>query len=146
MPWTRALRATVDTPKESLAVYTAHLASVRVHPSTGFATTWRNKISGKLVAAPVLVVGGFNGTTDDTTLPPITVQVKSAQEAGDRVGSSWPAAFPAARIDQILTRDITPVASWTLPRTGERPPARRGLLAAVSAGNGYRLAVPDDNL
>ncbi|WSL22072.1 endonuclease/exonuclease/phosphatase family protein [Streptomyces sp. NBC_01283] len=126
MPWTRALRATVDTPKGPLAVYAAHLASVRAHPSTGFATTWRNKTADRLATAVraeplprVLVVGDFNGTTDDRALRPLTAQLKSAQEtAGDGFGFSWPAAFPVARIDQILSRGVTPMASWTLPRTG----------------------------
>lgn len=126
MPWTRALRATVDTPKGALAMYVAHLASVRVHPSTGFSTAWRDKSAARLAAAVraeplahVLVVGDFNGTTDDRALSPLTAQLTSAQEtAGDGFGFSWPAVFPVVRIDQILTKGITPVASWTLPRTG----------------------------
>jgi vancomycin resistance protein VanJ len=37
--------------------------------------------------------------------------------AGDGFGFSWPAAFPMARIDQIMVRGVEPVSSWTLPRT-----------------------------
>ncbi|WKK24251.1 endonuclease/exonuclease/phosphatase family protein [Streptomyces olivoreticuli] len=126
MPWTRALRATIDTPKGPLAIYAAHLASVRLHPSTGFITARRNEAATKLADAVraeplprVVVVGDFNGTTDDTALRPLTTQLQSAQEtAGDGFGFSWPAAFPVARIDQILLKGVTPVSSWTLPRTG----------------------------
>ncbi|MGA4843946.1 endonuclease/exonuclease/phosphatase family protein [Streptomyces sp. G45] len=126
MPWTRALRATADTPKGPLAVYVAHLASVRVRPGTGFATARRDEAARELAAAVraeplrrVVVVGDLNGTTDDRALRPLTAQVRSAQrEAGDGFGFTWPAAFPVARIDQVLVRGVTPVSSWTLPRTG----------------------------
>ncbi|MFF8917198.1 endonuclease/exonuclease/phosphatase family protein [Streptomyces sp. NPDC015032] len=126
MPWTRALRATADTPQGSVAVYAAHLASVRVLPSTGFTTARRNEAAMKLADAVraeplprVVVVGDFNGTTDDRALRPVTSGLQSAQEeAGDGFGFSWPAPFPVARIDQILVKGVTPVSSRTLPPTG----------------------------
>lgn len=128
MPWTRALRATVDTPKGPLAVYVAHLASVRVRPTTGFATERRDEAAANLTRAVraerlsrVVLVGDFNGTTDDSALYPLTrgSGLRSAQEeAGSGFGFSWPASFPVARIDQVLVKGATPVSSWTLPRTG----------------------------
>ncbi|QCX76147.1 Endonuclease/Exonuclease/phosphatase family protein [Streptomyces sp. YIM 121038] len=126
MPWTRALRATVDTPKGPLAVYVAHLASIRVHPSSGFATEKRNEAGARLAGfvreerlPRVVVVGDLNGTTDDRALRPLTSRLRSAQEeAGQGFGFSWPAAFPVVRLDQILARGVTPVSAWTLPRTG----------------------------
>ncbi|WP_369382271.1 endonuclease/exonuclease/phosphatase family protein [Streptomyces sp. cg36] len=126
MPWTRALRATLDTPKGPVAVYVAHLASVRVLPSTGFATRGRNEAALKLADAVraeklprVVVVGDFNGTSDDRALRPVTSGLRSAQDAaGDGFGFSWPASFPLARIDQILVKGVAPVSAWTLPRTG----------------------------
>ncbi|SCF69757.1 endonuclease/exonuclease/phosphatase family protein [Streptomyces sp. Ncost-T10-10d] len=126
MPWTRALRATVDTPKGPVAVYAAHLASVRVLPSVGFTTARRNEAAVKLADAVraeplprVVVVGDFNGTTDDRALRPVTSQLRSAQEeAGDGFGFSWPASFPVARIDQILVKGVIPVSSRILPPTG----------------------------
>lgn len=64
-----------------------------------------------------MVVGDFNGTTDDRALRPVTSQLRSAQdEAGD--GFGWPASFPVARIDQILVKGVTPVSSRILPPTG----------------------------
>ncbi|MFF9014481.1 endonuclease/exonuclease/phosphatase family protein [Streptomyces sp. NPDC014870] len=125
MPWTRALRATADTPKGPLAVYTAHLASVRVSLAKGFNTARRNEAAAALAAAVraeplrrVVVVGDFNGTTDDSALAPATAGLRSAQEeAGAGFGFSWPASFPVARIDQILVKGVTAVSAWTLPRT-----------------------------
>ncbi|MER7514299.1 endonuclease/exonuclease/phosphatase family protein [Streptomyces lavendulae] len=126
MPWTRAVRATVDTPGGPVAVYAAHLASVRVTPAAGFTTAQRNDAAGKLAAAVraeplprVVVMGDFNGTAEDSTLEPVTGLLRSAQrEAGAGFGFTWPASFPVVRIDQILVKGVSPVSSWTLPATG----------------------------
>ncbi|WP_411757601.1 endonuclease/exonuclease/phosphatase family protein [Streptomyces venezuelae] len=129
MPWTRALRSTVDTPKGPLTVYVAHLASVRIRPESGFSTARRNAAAARLAAelaadpesAPpgrTLLVGDFNGTTDDRALAPLFSGFRPAQrEAGAGLGFSWPAAFPVARIDHILVRGVEPVAAWSLPAT-----------------------------
>ncbi|MFG2983640.1 endonuclease/exonuclease/phosphatase family protein [Streptomyces sp. NPDC048258] len=125
MPWTRALRATADTPAGPLTVYVAHLPSVRVRLGSGFTTERRNaaagRLAGALAGAPAgrtLLVGDFNGTTDDRALAPVTGRFRSAHdEAGAGFGFTWPERFPVARIDQILVRDLTPVSAWTLPAT-----------------------------
>ncbi|MDD9375784.1 endonuclease/exonuclease/phosphatase family protein [Streptomyces sp. ZAF1911] len=126
MPWTRAVRATVDTPSGPVAVFAAHLASVRVTPSAGFTTARRNESAGKLAEAVraevlprVVVMGDFNGTAEDSALGPVTAPLRSAQrEAGAGFGFTWPASFPMVRIDQILVKGVSPVSSWTLPATG----------------------------
>lgn len=125
MGWTRALRAEVRTPDATVAVYVAHLASVRVGTS-GFTADQRNAtISslGRRIAdesrASVLLMGDLNGTASDRSLAPITSGLRSAQgAAGDGFGFSWPASFPMARIDHILVRGLTPARAWVLPRTG----------------------------
>lgn len=126
MPWTRAARATLDTPSGPVALFAAHLASVRVTPQAGFTTGRRNASAQRLAEAVraeplprVIVVGDFNGTADDTALKPVTSQLRSAQrEAGHGFGLTWPAAFPLVRIDQILVKGLEPVSSRTLPATG----------------------------
>ncbi|MFI1963155.1 endonuclease/exonuclease/phosphatase family protein [Streptomyces pathocidini] len=126
MPWTRALRATVDTPKGPLAVYVAHLASVRVRLDSGFTTGQRDEAARLLADAlreerlpRTVLVGDFNGTTDDAALTPVTSRMRSVQDtAGQAFGFSWPAAFPMARIDQILVKGVEPASAWTLPATG----------------------------
>lgn len=126
MDSTRALRATVATDRGPLAVYVAHLGSVRLLPINGFWTADRDAGAQALAAAiradraeRVVLVGDLNGTLDDRALDGLTAQMRSAQEAaGDGVGFTWPTAFPVARIDQILVRGVRPDSAWSLPATG----------------------------
>ncbi|MEU5833732.1 endonuclease/exonuclease/phosphatase family protein [Streptomyces diacarni] len=121
----RALRTTVTTKQGPLAVYVAHLGSVRVMPRGGFWTDSRDAGATKLAKAVsaerserVLVLGDFNGTVDDRALDGLSSQLRSAQDvAGDGFGFSWPAKFPVARIDQILVRGVEPKSAWLLPAT-----------------------------
>jgi vancomycin resistance protein VanJ len=123
--WTRALRAEVSTPQGKVAVYVAHLASVRVGTS-GFTSDQRNntiKALARQIAdeslAGVIVMGDFNGTANDRSLAPLTAGLRSAQgAAGQGFGFTWPAKFPMARIDHILVRGVTPTKAWVMKPTG----------------------------
>ncbi|MFJ4712101.1 endonuclease/exonuclease/phosphatase family protein [Streptomyces sp. NPDC088785] len=124
--WTRALRTTVATPEGRVAVYVAHMPSVRVKLDSGFTASERDKSADALGEAiadeplgKVILLGDLNGTMNDRALSPVTSQMRSTQgAAGSGFGFSWPAGFPMARIDQIMVRGVEPVSSWTLPRTG----------------------------
>ncbi|MET7690988.1 endonuclease/exonuclease/phosphatase family protein [Streptomyces sp. NPDC005483] len=126
LPSNRALRATVATERGPLAVYVAHLGSVRVMPRMGFWTSMRDRNADALARAVaaepngrVVLLGDLNGTTDDRGFAGLTSRLRSVQdEAGDGFGFTWPAKFPVARIDQILVRGVEPVGSWVLPATG----------------------------
>ncbi|CAL9424403.1 hypothetical protein SUDANB120_01914 [Streptomyces sp. enrichment culture] len=125
MGWTRAMRTTVESPRGPIAVYVAHLPSVRVKLNAGFTANQRDNSAGALGAAlaaeplgKVVLLGDLNGTMNDRSLREVTSQMRSTQgAAGEGFGFSWPAAFPMARIDQIMVRGMRPEASWTLPRT-----------------------------
>ncbi|MFK0253183.1 endonuclease/exonuclease/phosphatase family protein [Streptomyces sp. NPDC090445] len=124
--WTRAMRTTVETPQGQVAVFVAHLPSVRVKLNAGFTANQRDKsadaLGAALAAEPlrnVVLLGDLNGTANDRSLSEVTSQMRSTQgAAGDGFGFSWPAPFPMARIDQIMVRGMKPEASWTLPQTG----------------------------
>ncbi|MET8767141.1 endonuclease/exonuclease/phosphatase family protein [Streptomyces sp. NPDC004658] len=126
MTYTRALRTTVATDRGPLAVYVAHLGSVRLQPRMGFWTESRDRGARALAEAVaaernrrVVLLGDLNGTVDDRALAGITSRMRSAQdEAGKGFGFTWPARFPVARIDQILVRGVQPHSSWVLPATG----------------------------
>ncbi|MEU4166396.1 endonuclease/exonuclease/phosphatase family protein [Streptomyces sp. NPDC026665] len=124
--WTRAMRATVTAPAGPVAVYVAHLPSVRVKMKAGFTARQRDKSANALGEAiaddtqkHVVLLGDLNGTMNDRALNAVTAQMRSTQgAAGSGFGFSWPASFPMARIDQIMVKGVEPVASWTLPATG----------------------------
>ncbi|MET9381494.1 endonuclease/exonuclease/phosphatase family protein [Streptomyces sp. NPDC002928] len=126
MAYNRALRTTVATDHGPLAVYVAHLGSVRLMPRGGFWTDSRDRNAqalGEAIAAEqnerVVLLGDLNGTTDDRAFDGLTSQLRSAQEeAGNGFGFTWPAKFPVVRIDQILVRGVKPESSWLLPATG----------------------------
>ncbi|TPQ23768.1 endonuclease/exonuclease/phosphatase family protein [Streptomyces sporangiiformans] len=121
--WSRGLRATVRIdPRRDIAVYVAHLPSVRIRPSNGFDAQWRDESAALLgdaitadKTAHVLLMGDLNGTTKDRGLSPITSQLSSSDEEFE---FSWPRAFPVARIDQVMGRGTTVTEVWTLPATG----------------------------
>ncbi|MFF6956268.1 endonuclease/exonuclease/phosphatase family protein [Streptomyces sp. NPDC008317] len=126
MGWTRAMRAAVKTPDGQVAVYVAHLPSVRVKFNAGFTAGQRDNAADALGRAiadenlhSVVLLGDLNGTMNDRALASVTSQMRSTQgAAGNGFGFSWPASFPMARIDQIMVKGIEPKASWTLPKTG----------------------------
>jgi vancomycin resistance protein VanJ len=140
--WTRAMRATVATPQGPVAVYVAHLPSVRVKLEAGFTARQRDTSADALGEAiadepldRVVLLGDLNGTMNDRALNAVTSQMRSTQgAAGSGFGFSWPASFPMARIDQILVRGVEPVSSWALPETGSDhlPLAARVRLATDS--------------
>lgn len=124
--WTRAMRTTVNSPKGEVAVYVAHLPSVRVKLDAGFTANQRDDSAdalGEAIAdeqvSKVVLLGDLNGTMNDRALNAVTSQMRSTQgAAGDGFGFSWPASFPMARIDQIMVKGVEPLSSWTLPETG----------------------------
>ncbi|WP_326615067.1 endonuclease/exonuclease/phosphatase family protein [Streptomyces scopuliridis] len=119
--WSRGLRTVVHTPHGEIAAYVAHLPSVRVGAS-GLASSWRDEsagLLGKAVAAEkveaVILLGDLNSTVDDRGLAPLTSQLNVAERG---FAFSFPAAFPLARIDQVMARSGTVAHIRTLPATG----------------------------
>ncbi|MEV0644294.1 endonuclease/exonuclease/phosphatase family protein [Phytomonospora sp. NPDC050363] len=119
--WNRGLRATATTPHGEIAVYVAHLPSLRLRPS-GFGSAHRDESAALLGAAiaaepveRVILLGDLNGTLDDRglgTLVDLTGRVDSG------FAFSWPASSPVARVDQVLVRSGTVANLRTLPATG----------------------------
>ncbi|UGQ09938.1 endonuclease/exonuclease/phosphatase family protein [Yinghuangia sp. ASG 101] len=124
MGFIRAMRAEVRTPRGDVAVYVAHLASVRFRPD-GFGVASRDETVRRLAdavdadpAERVVVLGDLNGTVDDRGLEPLTDGLTDAQEAaGGGFGFTWPASFPMAAIDHVLVRGLDTVSAKVLPKT-----------------------------
>ncbi|MFI1728480.1 endonuclease/exonuclease/phosphatase family protein [Streptomyces acidicola] len=119
--WNRGVRSTARTPWGDIAVYVAHLPSVRIR-GNGFSTGWRDESAGLLgdaIAAEkldrMILLGDLNSTVDDRGLAPVSSRMDSA---GRAFAFSWPDAFPVSRIDHIMTRSATVTSIRTLPATG----------------------------
>ncbi|WP_338693066.1 endonuclease/exonuclease/phosphatase family protein [Streptomyces sp. Q6] len=119
--WSRGLRSVVHAPGGEIAVYVAHLPSVRV-TATGFASAPRDESAGLLgraiAAEPVgtvVLLGDLNGTVDDRGLDPLTSRLNVSHRG---FALSFPTAFPLARIDQVMARSATVGRIRTLPATG----------------------------
>ncbi|WP_373299917.1 endonuclease/exonuclease/phosphatase family protein [Streptomyces xantholiticus] len=120
--WNRGMRATVLTPGAAVAVHVAHLPSVRLGMGSGFSSAWRDesaRLLGAALAAEeqsrVILLGDLNSTVDDRGLDPVLAHVGVA---GPGFAFSWPASFPVARIDQILSRSAKVTHVRSLPATG----------------------------
>ncbi|MFI7546397.1 endonuclease/exonuclease/phosphatase family protein [Actinoplanes sp. NPDC049599] len=119
--WNRGLRAVARLPGGDVAVYVAHLPSVRLGPG-GLGSAHRDesaaRLAGLIAAEPlgrVLLLGDLNYTVDDRELAPLGDLLRTADST---FAFSWPARAPVARIDQIMGRSVTVTAVWALPATG----------------------------
>ncbi|MGP3955704.1 endonuclease/exonuclease/phosphatase family protein [Nonomuraea sp. 3N208] len=119
--WNRGLRAVARTPHGGIAIYVAHLPSVRIGLG-GFDSVRRDESARRLGAAlaaepidRILLLGDLNSTVDDRGLRPV-LSLMTAPPPD--FAFSWPARAPLARIDQILTRAMTVTELQSLPRTG----------------------------
>ncbi|RAN21712.1 endonuclease [Streptomyces badius] len=119
--WSRGLRAVVRSPYGDVAAYVAHLPSVRVGVG-GLASQRRDEsaaLLGRAIAGesvePVILLGDLNGVVEDRGLRPLTSQLALAESG---FAFSFPAAFPLARIDQVMARSATVGHIRTLPATG----------------------------
>ncbi|MFG2023248.1 endonuclease/exonuclease/phosphatase family protein [Streptomyces sp. NPDC048825] len=119
--WQRGLRATVAAPEGEVAVYVAHLPSIRLG-ATGLASAARDESAALLgariaddPAERLLVVGDLNGTVQDRGLDPLTSQL-SAPASG--FAFSWPASLPVARIDHVLGKGVDVTEVSALDSTG----------------------------
>lgn len=119
--WNRGLRAVAHLPGADVAVYVAHLPSVRIGV-TGLDSARRNEsaalLGARVAAEPhsrVLLLGDLNYTVDDRALAPLSAELSTAPST---FAFSWPARMPIARIDQIMGRAVTVTEVWALPPTG----------------------------
>ncbi|RFU84722.1 endonuclease/exonuclease/phosphatase family protein [Streptomyces triticagri] len=120
-PWSRALRAVVDTPQGEVAAYVVHLPSIRIGAG-GLASARRDEsaeLLGRALAreraGTVVLAGDLNGTVDDRGLAPLTSRLNVAERG---FALSFPAALPLARIDQVMAGTATVAEVRTLSATG----------------------------
>ncbi|MET8898238.1 endonuclease/exonuclease/phosphatase family protein [Streptomyces albogriseolus] len=120
-PWSRGLRTVAATPHGEVAVYVAHLPSVRIVPR-GMTSAQRDESAvrlGRAVAAEplerMILLGDLNGTVDDRGLDPLTSRLEVPRRG---FAFSFPAGLPLVRIDQVMARSAIVDRIDALPATG----------------------------
>ncbi|MFJ3406411.1 endonuclease/exonuclease/phosphatase family protein [Promicromonospora sp. NPDC090134] len=118
--WDRGLRVVIQREGAGVALFVAHLPSVRFGTG-GFETEPRNASGLRLAEAvdaeqteTVIVAGDLNAVLADDAIAPLTNLV-TAPTTGFEF--TYPAAFPVAQIDHVLARGATVTDVRTLPRT-----------------------------
>jgi vancomycin resistance protein VanJ len=122
-----ALRVTIATPEGDLVAYVVHIPQPVLNDN-GFAIA-RDAAVKRLAAvvsadkaAKLIVVGDVNVAATDRQFSVLQqdLGLTSAQSsAGRGFGFTWPAEFPAVRLDDLLSRSgVTAVRSVVMPSIG----------------------------
>ena len=122
-----ALKVTIATPEGDLVAYVVHVPQPVLNDN-GFANA-RNAAVKRLAAvvsadpaARLIMVGDVNIAATDREFSVIQQDLKltSAQSAaGQGFGFTWPAEFPAVRLDDVLSRTgVTAERSVVMPAIG----------------------------
>lgn len=114
--WKRALRVTVDAPGGPVSVYVVHAASLR--PGAQSARDGMLSALGERIredrSPRAIALGDFNAVSTDPALAPISRELGEARFGGLAPSFTWPASFPAVRIDHVFQRGFaTAVAKTT---------------------------------
>ncbi|MFD2792849.1 endonuclease/exonuclease/phosphatase family protein [Promicromonospora vindobonensis] len=119
--WDRCLRVVIQREGAAVALFAAHLPSVRFG-SGGFETEVRDASALQLADAvnaeqhdTVIVSGDLNGVLADNAIAPLTNLV-TAPTTGFEF--TYPDVFPVAQIDHVLARGATVTEVRALGSTG----------------------------
>jgi vancomycin resistance protein VanJ len=119
--WDRCVRVVVQREGATVALFVAHLPSVRFG-SGGFETELRNASALALADAvnaekndTVIVAGDLNAVLEDGAIAPLTNLV-TAPTTGFEF--TYPETFPVAQIDHVLARGATVTEVRALGSTG----------------------------
>lgn len=119
LQWPRAFETTVQSDHGDVTLYAVHVPSVR--PGV---ETLRNSALQKLSSAVkqedsehLIVAGDFNAVQTDRYFKDLDDQLLDSRKAvGGGFGFTWPARFPAVRLDHIMVRGLDPVYDTVMDR------------------------------
>ncbi|SFE37015.1 vancomycin resistance protein VanJ [Actinopolyspora alba] len=132
--WTRAVRAVAHAPQREIAVYVAHLPSLRpdsVEQRDRGLRKLATAVAGEAVE-DVVLLGDLNTATTDRALRSLTRRLPSvAGEATAGFGFTWPDAFPAVRLDHVLSRGVRVTDAEVVDTRGSDHRAVRATLSGL---------------
>lgn len=115
LSWKRALRVTVEAPSGPVSVYVVHAASLR--PGAQSARDGMLSALGERIrddrTPRVVALGDFNAVSTDPALASISRELGEARFGGLAPSFTWPASFPAVRIDHVFQRGFAEAAAKT---------------------------------
>ena len=118
--WNRALRVEVDAPGGPVSVYVVHAASLR--PGVQGARDGMLSALGERIredrAQRLIALGDFNAVSTDPALAGIAGELGEVRFGGLAPSFTWPAAFPAVRIDHVFQRGFTTASARTTAAGG----------------------------
>jgi vancomycin resistance protein VanJ len=118
--WNRALRVEVDAPGGAVSVYVVHAASLR--PGVQGARDGMLSALGQRIredrSPRLIALGDFNAVSTDPALAGIAGELGEVRFGGLAPAFTWPAAFPAVRIDHVFQRGFTTAAARTTAAGG----------------------------
>lgn len=113
--WKRALRVTVEAPNGPVSVYVVHAASLR--PGAQSARDGMLSALGERIrddrTARIIALGDFNAVSTDPALASISDALGEARFGGLAPSFTWPASFPAVRIDHVFQRGFAAASART---------------------------------
>lgn len=113
--WKRALRVEVDAPGGPVSVYVVHAASLR--PGAQSARDGMLSALGEQIGADrshrVIALGDFNAVSTDPALAAIAGRLGEVRFGGIGPSFTWPASFPAVRIDHVFQRGFAAASGRT---------------------------------
>ncbi len=114
--WQRGIAADLATPSGLVSICVVHAASAR--PGDHAA---RDEMLANLADYPprdensrLLLMGDFNAASTDRSMAGLFDSLDEANQSGGGLGFTWPAAFPATRLDHVLQRGMEVVSHTTL--------------------------------
>ncbi|GAA3237810.1 teicoplanin resistance protein VanJ [Actinocorallia longicatena] len=117
--WTRALSATLTTPKGPVTIYVAHLGSARPGATRGRDTSLAHLASALHAddSRRLILLGDLNTASTDTRFTELPLD-DAQSTAGWGFGFTWPSAFPVTRPDHVLYRGVTPTTASVVTTPG----------------------------
>jgi vancomycin resistance protein VanJ len=130
--WKRALSVDVAAPTGAVRLYAVHAASVRpgqYAQRDEMISALRDTVRADNPAR-LVIAGDLNSASTDRSFGELASVATEAPTSQLDFGFTWPAAFPLARLDHVLSHGLVTLNSRVLPANGSD---HRGVLVTLGS-------------